>query len=123
MPLLKISHPELVEGSVRFAFFPRSQTPFGNALAEAIPLPIPTRQDPVESARNGISRRTGGIPKCNLGTREDGLVNRRSHLPPPPQTRIHASSSLKSPCAHPHGPPARKCPGQKPGRIGKQVRI
>jgi len=47
--------------------FPRPQTPFGNALTEVIPLPI---WKGIQPARNGISRGTGGVPKCNLGTRE-----------------------------------------------------
>ncbi len=41
---------------------PRSQTPFGNALAGAISLPISMFFSPFESARNGISRRQGTFP-------------------------------------------------------------
>jgi hypothetical protein len=49
---------------LRFSNFPpRSQILFGNALAEAISLLIPTRHYYFESARNKISRRTGSVPK------------------------------------------------------------
>ena len=45
-----------------FTFSSRSQTPFGNALAEAIPLPISTRQSQGGSLRNGISREQETFP-------------------------------------------------------------
>jgi len=36
--------PEEIDLQVEPANVPRSQTPFGNAIAEAIPLPIPIRE-------------------------------------------------------------------------------
>jgi hypothetical protein len=48
----------------------RSQILFGNALAEAISLPIFMPVYLLKLARNENSRLTGGVPKYNLGTRE-----------------------------------------------------
>ena len=44
--------------------FPRSQTPFGNGIAEPTPLAIP-------GPSNGVAP-TGDVPKWSLGTRRLG---------------------------------------------------
>ena len=56
--------------------FPRSQTPFGNAIAEAIPLQI-CRSIARVAPKLQRSCADKGVPKWSLGTREEGAFSGR----------------------------------------------